>query len=384
MGIFHIARDNDIKKGRTTDVYFSRARDVLLKKGIKVRVVAEVTASGLPRGYGWGVLAGVEEVARLFEGYEVDVYSMPEGSIFHPWEPVLRIEGEYTVFAELETPLLGFICQSSGIATKTARLRKVAGDKVILSFGIRRMHPAISPMVDRAAYIGGADGFSGLGAEKLVGKKASGTMPHALIIAVGDQVRAWRLYDEVLKEEVPRIALVDTYCDEKTEAVMAARAVKDLYGVRLDTPRSRRGSMADIIEEVRWELDIRGYGNVKIFVSGGVDEADIPSLKAADGFGVGTSISNSPTIDFAMDIVEMQNQPVAKRGKRGGKKEVFRCSSCMRSEILYHGKSLPCPECGGEMERMLKPLVRDGRIVMKLPSAEEIRNYVLSQLRKVD
>ncbi len=383
MGLFHTVSDEDIKKGRTTDIYFSRARDVLIKKGIRPRVVAEVITSGLPKGYQWGVLAGIEEVAHLFEGYDVDVHAMPEGSIFHPWEPVVRIEGDYTVFAELETPLLGFICQASGIATKTARLRRIAGEKTILSFGIRRMHPVIAPMVDRAAYIGGADGFSGVGAEKLVGKKASGTMPHALIIAVGDQVTAWRLYDEVIEKEVPRIALVDTYCDEKTEAIMAAEAVKDLYGVRLDTPGSRRGKMATIVDEVRWELDIRGYNNVKIFVSGGVNEEDIPLLKGVDGFGIGTSISNSPTIDFAMDIVEKEGKPVAKRGKRGGRKEVLRCKSCMHTEVVYRAKPDICPECGGEMISMLRPLVKKGKIVARLPSAEEIRNYVLEQLKKV-
>lgn len=383
MGLFHTASDEDIKKGRTTDIYFSRARDVLLKKNIKPRVVAEVITSGLPRGYQWGVLAGIEEMARLFEGYDVDVHAMPEGTIFHPWEPVVRIEGDYTVFAELETPLLGFICQASGIATKAARLRKAAGDKLILSFGIRRMHPTISPMIDRAAYIGGADGFSGVGAEKLIGRNASGTMPHALIISVGDQVRAWRYYDECVEEGVPRIALVDTYCDEKTESVMAAEAVKDLHGVRLDTPGSRRGKMAAIVEEVRWELDIRGYDKVKIFVSGGVDEEDIPLLKGADGFGIGTSISNARTIDFAMDIVEREGKPVAKRGKRGGKKEVYRCSSCMHTEIVYRAEPAACPECGGELQQMLKPLIEKGRIVPRLPSAEEIRSYVLKQLEKV-
>lgn len=383
MGIFHVASDEEIKRGGTTDIYFSRAREVLLKKGIRRRVIAEVTASSLPKGYEWGVLAGVEEVARLFEDCDVDVYAMPEGSLFHPRMPVVRIQGEYTVFAELETPLLGFLCQASGIATKTARLRRAAGDKLILSFGVRRMHPAISPMVDRAAYIGGADGFSGVGAQELIGKKASGTMPHALIITVGDQVKAWKLYDEVIPREVPRIALVDTYYDEKLEAIMAAEAVKNLYGVRLDTPGSRRGDMRRILEEVRWELDIRGYEEVKIFVSGGVDEEDIPMLKLADGFGIGTSISNAKTIDFAMDIVEIEGEPVAKRGKLGGRKEVYRCRACMHSILAYKKKPTRCPRCGGAMEGMLKPLVKRGRIVAGLPSPEEIRSYVLQQLKKV-
>ncbi len=384
MGMFHVASADEIKEGRTTDIYFTRAKEVLEKKGIKKRVVAEVITSSLPKGYPWGVLGGIEEVAGLFEGSNVDVYTMPEGSIFHPWEPVVRLEGEYTLFAELETPLLGLLCQASGIATKAARLKKAAGDKSLLSFGVRRMHPAISPMTDRAAYIGGVDGFSGVAAEKLIGKGASGTMPHALIIAVGDQVKAWRLYDEVIDKAVPRIALVDTYYDEKAEAIMAAEAVKGLYGVRLDTPGSRRGDMKRIVEEVRWELDIRGYKDVKILVSGGVDEDDIRELNKVDGFGIGTSISNAKTIDFAMDIIEMEGKPVAKRGKLGGKKEVYRCTACLNSEITYKKEITQCPKCGGKIEVLLKPLVKGGRIVAELPNVEKIRNYVLEQLQKVN
>ena len=384
MGMFHVASADEIKEGRTTDIYFTRAKEVLEKKGIKKRVVAEVITSSLPKGYPWGVLGGIEEVAGLFEGSNVDVYTMPEGSIFHPWEPVVRLEGEYTLFTELETPLLGLLCQASGIATKAARLKKAAGDKSILSFGVRRMHPAISPMIDRAAYIGGVDGFSGVAAEKLIGKSASGTMPHALIIAVGDQITAWRLYDEVIDKAVLRIPLVDTYYDEKAEAIMAADAIKGLYGVRLDTPGSRRGDMKRIVQEVRWELDIRGYKDVKILVSGGVDEDDIRELDKVDGFGIGTSISNAKTIDFAMDIIEMEGKPVAKRGKLGGKKEVYRCTACLNSEIVYKKEITQCPKCRGKMKALLEPLVKGGRIVAELSNVEKIRDYVLEQLQKVN
>src|SRR5437016_13836232 len=85
---------------------------------------------------------------------------------------------------------------------------------------------------------------------KLLGKSPTGTMPHSLIIAIGDQVRAWKSFDKYMPKEVPRIALVDTYYDEKTEAIMAAEALgKALYGVRLDTPSSRRGNFPEIVKE---------------------------------------------------------------------------------------------------------------------------------------
>lgn len=317
----------------------------------------------------------------MLEGLPLDVYAFQEGSLFFAREPVMRIEGEYSVFCELETPLLGFLCQASGIATKAAHLRKLT-DKPLLSFGIRRMHPAISPMIDRAAYLGGMNGFSGIAAEEIVGKKASGTMPHALMIVVGDVGKAFLYFDEVTEKDIPRIALIDTYNDEKVEAIIAAENIKNLYGVRLDTPGSRRGNMRALIDEVRWELEVRGYKDVKIYVSGGLTEKDIGELTNADAYGVGTSISNAPTINFAMDIIEMDGRPCAKRGKFGGKKEVFRCPACMKDKIVYNEKEARC-DCGGKMHPMLVPLLRQGEVAEPLPKVEKIRNYVLEQLKKV-
>jgi len=319
---------------------------------------------------------------------------MPEGSIFYYEdycgirEPIMRIEGSYGDFCIYETPLLGILCQSSGIATRAARIKKAAGSKPVISFGIRRMHPALSPLIDRAAYIGGFDGVSSLTGARAAGTKPVGTMPHALIVVFGNQVEAWKAFDEIMPEEVPRIALVDTYYDEKTEAIMAAEALRDrLYGVRLDTPSSRKGDFAEIVREVRWELDIRGYRNVKIFVSGGLNEEKIRVLSeaGADAFGVGTYVSNAPTIDFAMDIVEIDGKICAKRGKLGGRKEVWRCPECLIDVVLPTGVEQPkCPRCGGKTERMLKPLIENGKIVAELPKPEKIRSYVLEQLEKIE
>ena len=94
-----------------------------------------------------------------------------------------------------------------------------------------------------------------------------------------------------------------------------------LYAVRLDTPASRRGNFYRIFEEVRWELDLRGFKHVKLFASGGLDEKEVMELKPlVDAFGVGTCISNAPVVDFAMDIMEIEGNPLAKRGKLSGAK----------------------------------------------------------------
>jgi nicotinate phosphoribosyltransferase len=396
--LFFTAADEEIKKGETTDIYFRRTKEILQAKKVNKEVIAEVTCGKLPRNWSWGILSGIEEVAKLFENVPVDIDTMPEGTIFRAEDPrgirmpVMNIRGNYKEFCELETPLLGFICQSSGVSTAAARIKKILLNKQVISFGIRRMHPAISPMLDRAAFIGGFDSVSGILSAKRIGIKPSGTMPHALIIVFGDQVKAWLAYDEVLSKEIPRIALCDTYLDEKIETVLAAKNMKRLDAVRLDTPWTRKGQFNEIINEVRWELNIRGYKDVKIFISGGLSEDKLKELKDsyADGFGVGTSVSNAPTIDFAMNIVEIKDKKskerfVAKRGVFGGEKQAYRCESCFEDKVVLVGDKIPsCEKCKRKMRPLLKPLIKDGKIVGKLPKASEIRKKVLRELKKVE
>ncbi|WP_087035874.1 nicotinate phosphoribosyltransferase [Thermococcus litoralis] len=384
MKDFYIAHEDEIKAGKTTDVYFIRTKKILEEKGIHKKVFADISTTSLPKGWKWGVLAGVEEVAKLLEGHPVNVYSMPEGTIFHPYEPVMQIEGYYEEFGIFETALLGMLSQASGIATAALRVKMAAKFKPVYSFGIRHMHPAIAPMIDRSAFIGGCDGVSGVLGAEMIGEKPVGTMPHALVLTVGDQVKAWKYFDEVMPEEVPRVALVDTFCDEKMEALMAAEALGEkLAAVRLDTPSSRRGNFKRIVEEVRWELDLRGYEHVKIFLSGGLNEESIKELAdIADAFGVGGSIASAKPIDFSLDIVEVEGKPLTKRGKLSGRKQIYRCENGHYHRVPAEKKLEKCPVCGAKVEPLLKPLIENGEIVAELPKAREIREYVLEQAKK--
>ncbi len=386
---FHMASEEDILNGRTTDVYFIRTKEILERNGISKKVYAEFTVANPP--YDWVVFAGLDEVVELLKGKPVNLYAMPEGTIFPRRDsrgipiPVMAIEGDYKEFAIYETPILGFICQASGIATKAARIRLAAGDYPVLSFGVRRMHPAIAPLIDRASYIGGCDGVSSIIGAEHIGKKPRGTMPHALILTLGEK-DAWKKFDEFVEEGVPRIALIDTFGDEKFESLKAAEILKDLAAVRLDTPSSRRGRMEDIIREVRWELNIRGHKDVGIFVSGGLDEESVAKLRetGATGFGVGTSLSNAKTIDYAMDVVEVEGKPLAKKGKFSGRKKVYRCKRCGSFHAVYGEEELSnCPVCGGEVENILRPLLIEGEPVENYPNVDEIRSYVLSQLKDI-
>jgi nicotinate phosphoribosyltransferase len=384
---FHVFDDDEIRSGRVTDVYFERTLQVLRAEGISKSVVMEVTAGSLPDGYDWGILAGIEELAHLLDGVPVDALSMAEGSILYPGEPVMRLEGRYEDFGVLETALLGLLCQASGVATKAARCKRAADGRAVSSFGARRMHPALAPMIDRSAFIGGCDGVAVTASAELLGEQPVGTMPHSLILLVGDSAQAFRLFDRHVGPETPRICLIDTFNDEKFEALTAAQTLGDrLFGVRLDTPASRRGNMKAILSEVRWELDLRGFSHVKLLVSGGLDERDIPDLNEfADAYGVGTCISNAPTLDFAMDIVEIEGVPGTKRGKKSGRKQVLRCLECLKDKIVPDTGDVPPTEClcGATRQIALTPFMRQGRLVRELPTPQAIRASVLGQLGKL-
>ena len=383
---FFVATPEEIREGRTTDVYFLRSLDVLRKAGKdRAPVVSELTTGRLPNGWPWGILCGVEEAVNLLRGRDVSLWALPEGTRFAPTTPrgvplpVMVLEGPYAAWAQYETPLLGLVCQSSGIATKAARLRVQANGKEIISFGVRRMHPAIAPLIERSVYVGGLDAITTPLGSEILGLPATGTIPHALVIVMGGPREGFEAVHKFLEAKVPRIVLVDTYYDEKTETLLALEAIPDLAGVRLDTPASRRGNFPAIVREVRWELDLRGHHDVKIYVSGAIDEKTIPSLIAAgvDGFGVGTSLSNAPTIDFACDIVALNGKPVAKRGKFGGRKEPLRCPKDGTFEI---GASR-CPTCGGSMAPALVQYLDHGAPKTPLPPLAEIRERVLSEIR---
>lgn len=384
--MFHIASEKEIKEGKVTDVYFKRTEEILKKKKIKKRVAMEVVAHKFPSNYPWAILAGIEEVVELFKNKPVNIDSMSEGTFFYPEEPVLTISGEYSSFAVYETPLLGLICQASGVATKAARCKKVAGERSVVSFGARRMHPAISPMIERAAFLGGCDGVAVIKSAELIGEKAVGTMPHALILIMGDTIKATKAFDKVIPKEIKRVSLIDTLGDEKFEALKVAKALgKNLFAVRLDTPASRRGDFLRLLEEVRWELDQREFKSVKLFLSGGMDEEEILKLNpCADAYGVGTAISNARVIDFSLDIVEIERKPFAKRGKLSGRKQVWQCNKCGRREVtLANKRPIKC-SCGGRFEGLIRPLMRKGRLVTKLPKVQEIRKAVLKELKKVE
>jgi nicotinate phosphoribosyltransferase len=384
--MFHTADPDDILKGKITDVYFDRTLRILKAKGVNPVVKAEFIAKSLPDEWSWSVFAGLEEILYLLQKMPLKVRAMTEGTVFYPYEPVLEIEGSYQDFCVFETALLGLMCQASGVATKAARFKRLADDRLVISFGARRMHPIVAPMIERNAYIGGCDGVAVVKSGEFIGEDSMGTMPHALIICMSSTVDAIKAYDEVLEAKFKRVALIDTFLDEKFEALNVAEALGDkLFAIRLDTPSSRRGNFFRILEEVRWELDLRGYNDIKLFVSGGIKEEDLPELNPfVDAYGIGTAISNALIIDFAMDIMEVDGKPFAKRGKWSGSKRVLRCERCNAGTIVPNTSEKHTCECGGGFNDVLIPVFDSGKVLIEKQPASGIRQKVLDQVKEID
>ena len=355
--MFDIVPESAIAEGRATDAYFLRTEEALEHAGRNPEVVAEVTADQFPTG-SFELFAGVADIAELLEGRSLDADAIPEGTLFDGG-PVARIEGPYLEFARLETSILGFLSQPTAMATAALEARRAAPETPLLSFGARHVHPSIAGTVDRSALVGGFDGFSHVAAGDLVGREPSGTMPHALMLCfgAGNQEAAWRAFDEAVDPDVTRVALCDTYDDEVDEAVRAAELGFD--SVRLDTTGSRRGDFRHIVREVRWKLEAAGHDDVDLVVSGGITPETIRGLRdVVDGFGVGSHITSADPVDFALDIVEVDGEPTAKRGKLSGKKAVY------RTPDGGHHVAAADAEPPADAEPLFEPLVRDGEVVV--------------------
>jgi nicotinate phosphoribosyltransferase len=314
---FHSATHEEIAQGATTDIYFIRTMEILSHLGkADVPVVAEIFARRS------GVMAGTAEVVNLLRDQtEVKLWALAEGEEFASKEVIMRIEGPYEQFGLYETVILGMLASPCGWATAARLCKQAAGESSMLSFGARHVHPAVAPVMERAAIIGGADGASCILGAKLAGKEPSGTVPHAVFLLIGDTLEVAKTYHEIMPPDAPRIILVDTFRDEAEEALRVANLLDEhLAGIRLDTPGERGGVTPGLVYEVRQRLNQAGFARVKIFVSGGLTPERILALKeaGADAFGVGSFITGAPPIDMTMDLKVVDGKPKAKRGRVPG------------------------------------------------------------------
>jgi nicotinate phosphoribosyltransferase len=322
-----------MREGYYSDTYFNRARQILERDGhcpvVRMQVFARHDA----------VLCGIDEaiaILRLCAGGRSEdgdwqpgwdrlgIKALYDGDAISAYETVLTIEGDYTLFAHLETPYLGALARRTRIATNAREIVQAAAGKQVLFFPARFDHHLVQTGDGYAAYISGALGVSTDANAEWWGARGMGTVPHALIAAYdGDTVLATEKFAQFVDPAVNVISLVDFDNDCVGTSLAVARALgKRLWGVRLDTSGTLvdksiwnamgtfkpTGVVPQLVWNVRRALDAEGFGHVRIVVSGGFDPERIREFERAgvpaDAYAVGSAFfAGSGSFDFTADIV---------------------------------------------------------------------------------
>jgi nicotinate phosphoribosyltransferase len=261
-------------------------------------------------------------------GFTGDVWAVPEGTAVFANEPILRIEAPLWQAQLVETYLLNTINYQTIVATKAARIRDVAGSSVdILEFGTRR---AFSPQgalwAARAALAAGFDGTSNVLAAFNLGEKPTGTMAHALVMAIdalsGSEDEAFEAFQSYFPHAPLLIDTYDTVAAAKRLQEQIAAGKMEVTGVRIDS-----GDLVKLSQQVHTHLP-----ETKIFASGDLDEWEITRLKqqgaVIDGYGVGTKLVTGVPVNGVYKLVEIDNIPTMKESSDklsySGCKQIFR------------------------------------------------------------
>jgi nicotinate phosphoribosyltransferase len=328
-----------MREGYYTDAYFNHARSTLLADNRHPRVLLQV----FQRKH--AILGGMDEAIAILKLCADDwealtVHALHDGDAIEPWETVLTIEGDYTLFAHLETLYLGVLARRTLISTNVTRLLHAATGKPIIFMPARHDHHRVQTGDGYAAYVAGAL----LGAEIAMttdaqsswwGGRGVGTVPHALIAAYGgDTALAARKFAEWAAPDLNITVIVDFENDSARTALEVARALGPrLWGVRLDTSSllvdrslwdelgdfDPRGVNERLVRKVRAALDDGGFPGVRIVASGGFTVERIRAFEEAgvpvDAYGVGSSLIRGDN-DYTGDVVVTDGRPSAKVGRR--------------------------------------------------------------------
>jgi nicotinate phosphoribosyltransferase len=318
-GDFEIGRS--VLTGYTADNELHRALTILRNEGVNPEVVVEFTAERD------GVFCGITEVKTLLDrvlpetGREV--WALDEGVTVSGGEVALRIKAPYASFGLFETAILGTLASCTGWATAASECVDSGDGIPVIAYGARHVHPEVVGVMDYSAVVGKCASSSSVVGQQLHGLTPSGTMPHSLVLLMGDTVRSILAFDKHMPPEVPRVALVDTFKDEAEESLAVAKALRErLRGIRLDTPKERGGVTPELVHEIRARLDQGGHSHVDIFVSGGITPERIREFVDAGApvsvFAVGYYIAAASPISFTADIKEIDGKAIAKRGRIPG------------------------------------------------------------------
>jgi nicotinate phosphoribosyltransferase len=331
-----------MREGYYTDQYFNLTRELLEAEDRHPRVLMQVFQKEE------SILGGIDEAIAILkqcagrhvnEGWqdgwdELDVRALNEGDAIVPNETVLTIEGDYSLFAHLETVYLGVLARRTLVMRNVRAVVEAAHGKPILFFPARHDHWLVQTGDGWAAHVAGAIGVSTDAQASWWGGRGVGTVPHALIAAYGgDTVAAARAFADRYRGQTNITVLVDFENDSARTALEVAEALGEhLWGVRLDTserlvdealrdephPALHHGVTPLLTRRVRKALDGAGHENVRIVVSGGFDAEKIARFEAegtpVDAYGVGSSLLRGQN-DFTADVVRVDGRPVAKVGR---------------------------------------------------------------------
>jgi nicotinate phosphoribosyltransferase len=323
-----------IRQGWYTDAYFNFTRQLLVETGHHRPVTVQVFQKK------HSVLGGIDEAIAVLKLCSDDwggleVHALHEGDEIEPWEPVLQIDGDYALFAHLETVYLGVLSRRTRIMRNVRDVVEAANGKPILFFPARHDHWLVQTGDGWAAHVAGAIGVSTDAQASWWGGRGVGTVPHGLIAAFdGDTVAAARAWADRFAHEMNVTVLVDFENDSVRTALAVADALGErLWGVRLDTselmvdralwPRlgdfKPGGVNMHLVQMVREALDSAGHEHVHIVASGGFDAEKIRTFERAgtpvDAYGVGSSLVQGAN-DFTADVVRVEGRPCAKAGRR--------------------------------------------------------------------
>jgi nicotinate phosphoribosyltransferase len=328
-----------MREGYYSDAYFNRTKETLLADGRHPRVVMQIFQKHQ------AVVGGLDEAIAILKLASDDwdaltVHALYDGDDVAPWETVMTIEGDYTLFAHLETVYLGVLARRTLISTNVRRVVEAANGKPIIFMPARHDHHRVQTGDGYAAHVAGASigveiGVTSDAQASWWGGRGIGTVPHSLIASYGgNTVLAATKFAEYAEPDSRIVVLVDFENDSVGTSLEVARALGDrLWGVRLDTSermvdRALWHEMGDfkptgvnerLVRKVRDALDRDGFERVKIVASGGFtaerirvfEEAGVP----VDSYGVGSSLIRGEN-DFTGDVVLTDGRPTAKVGRR--------------------------------------------------------------------
>jgi nicotinate phosphoribosyltransferase len=328
-----------MRDGYYTDAYFNHARAALLRDERHPRVVMQVFQK--KNAYVGGIDEALAIVRLCSHDWDaLTVHALYDGDRVDPYETVLLIEGDYTLFAHLETAYLGVLSRRTLITTNVVRVLEAANGKPLIFMPARHDHHRVQTGDGYAAYVAGRIVGAQIGVTtdeqaSWWGGKGVGTVPHSLIASYGgNTVLAATKFAEWAPEDLNVTVLVDFENDSVRTALEVARALGPrLWGVRLDTSenlvdRSLLDDMGDfkptgvnerLVRKVRDALDRDGFEQVKIVVSGGFTVEKIEEFERqgvpVDAYGVGSSLIRGQN-DFTADVVMTDGRPSAKFGRR--------------------------------------------------------------------